>query len=986
MNRKLILLIMCLPLILMLSLFSVSKTVVLAINIAVSKIQIFGDKIVYIDLDDAGNYLVNYTIYPTNAKNKQVHFSTEAIAGVELAELEYENNCIQAKSCGAARVYLTTADGGFRDSIVVYVESNRLQSISSNVDTDSIYVGDTTQIYTAFNPASNTTLLNYEVNDAGKSVVSVSPNGLITGLSKGTAEITISSTKYPQVKDVVTVEVKNRDIIDFQKTEVTTWQKQGNVKVSLDTEEECEFSFKAYDENDCELDDSLIVVSLNKTDMANGIISLDYELIDKTFTGSITLELVAETEGGLIVTKKCKIEYINEITAQFVEAEQICSVRVGLETLEMFEVNPSDADVKIECELSNDNIDVSVNDANKFIVVSGKKLGVTTISLKVFNNENLDEFVQISKEVVITSNTLSVAESTNIYGIENVLAMGKTEADGSQSHLKLNLAYGKVKQGASYVDVVAGEGFSQNLYWKSTNVNATIDRDGTISLVGTSTTPEIVSFNAYFEYKGVRFESSSFAIKCVYDGVNVRNYKDLHRSTNAINPQPIVLHSDIKEDFAVGVSNYYKEITTTYDKTYYKNTGSLEKAKIKVLIEFKNDVYGNGYTINAHNVAWNQNLPNQGSNAVFNGPLNFVAMSENGGMISVKAQDNVCFAVYEGVTISNIQLKGCDLQPDANNQYDLSDLTYTGTTVEVFGDNVNIKHSRISNGRTVLRAFGDINDQTKNIHLNISNSVLSSAREFIIRLGTNCFIEGTKEDCSPTLPNDNNKTFPAQKRYDAMTKEEKAEYDQMFVKTFVTIKNSVLKDAGIFAIGLDTHFAGAALEDGSKYLGGLIKDWYDLAKTSYGVKLTFEGDIRLYNWKNLQDIDSSTLIETFGPTTFTDISFDVKQMVDTMSQNSNFTNIIYQDTKTGAKYVHGGIAFFGGGKNYSVFDGSNSVTYDLNGYEIKLSDVGKVQLQAAAGNESFYFLMSDATTQNFLPTHQEEILKSEDAYSCIFKN
>ena len=51
MNRKLILLILCLPLILMLSLFSVSKTVVLAINIAVSKIEILGDKIVYLDLD-----------------------------------------------------------------------------------------------------------------------------------------------------------------------------------------------------------------------------------------------------------------------------------------------------------------------------------------------------------------------------------------------------------------------------------------------------------------------------------------------------------------------------------------------------------------------------------------------------------------------------------------------------------------------------------------------------------------------------------------------------------------------------------------------------------------------------------------------------------------------------------------------------------------------------------------------------------------------
>jgi len=42
-------------------------------------------------------------------------------------------------------------------------------------------------------------------------------------------------------------------------------------------------------------------------------------------------------------------------------------------------------------------------------------------------------------------------------------------------------------------------------------------------------------------------------------------------------------------------------------------------------------------------------------------------------------------------------------------------------------------------------------------------------------------------------------------------------------------------------------------------------------------------------------------------------------------------------------------------------------------------------LQTAAGNESFYFMLNDATTQNFLPEHQEQILKTKEAYSCIYK-
>ena len=44
-----------------------------------------------------------------------------------------------------------------------------------------------------------------------------------------------------------------------------------------------------------------------------------------------------------------------------------------------------------------------------------------------------------------------------------------------------------------------------------------------------------------------------------------------------------------------------------------------------------------------------------------------------------------------------------------------------------------------------------------------------------------------------------------------------------------------------------------ALADGSGFLGGLIDSWHDLAKTSYGAKLTFEGDVRMYGWKDINN-------------------------------------------------------------------------------------------------------------------------------------
>ena len=974
MNKKLILLILCLPLILMLSLFSVSKSVSITFSIPVSKIEIFGDRIIYMDLDSMAEYLVDYTIYPTNAKNKKVYLQTEPVGSAPFAQLEYQDGKIIAKSCGKAKAYLVTVDGGFRDSFIVQVDSNKLQSINCEILKSSIYVGDTTQIVTTFEPTDSNSLLEYQLSDEAKKIVSVNAMGVVTGLAKGNAEIVVVSTIDSTVKDMVMIEVKNRDIVDLEKTTITTWRKEGSVNLSLDTNEECEYVIKVYNENMQELTPQDIDISLNLDNSEEGRISVDYKFIDKTYNGSALMEITVKTESGLEVTKTCTISCINQISASF-DNEELSQVKYGSTIIQSFTIMPNDVEVEMECNNSNTNISIVLDNNNNLIFITGEKLGVSIISLTIYNKENRDEFVTLTKEVVVTTLNININESAKTYGIENLLAFAKTEVNGNASVMNLSLSYG----GATL-----GEDFTSYITWISSSANANIDNIGNISLLG-NTGKELVTFKAKFSYKNINIESNGFTINCVYDGVNVRNYLDLWNATNTSHPKPIVLHNDIKDDFAVGVNNYYKEIATTYDNTYYQNIDKLDKAKIKILIEFKNDVYGNGYTINAHNVAWSKNLQNATTNAVFSGPLNFVAMSENGGMISVKAQDNVCFAVYENVTLSNIVLKGCDLQADSNNEYDLNDLTYTGTTVEVFGDNVNIQHSRITNGRTVLRAFGDINDKTKNIHLNIANSVLSGAREFILRLGTNCFVDGSVAEPSPCLPDDTTNSFPAQKTYELMDDAQKQDYDTKFIKTFVTVKNSVFKDAGIFAIGLDTHFAGDALADGSSYLGGLVKDWYNLAKTSYGVKLTFEGDVRMYNWKSLDDVDSSTLIEVLGPTSFSDISFNVAEMVEAISNKERFKNIIYQQDASSTKYVHAGIAFFGGGKNYSVFEDSDYITYDFNGYDIKLSDVNKESLQVAAGNESFYFLLNDATSKTFLPQHQEEILNSNDAYLCIYK-
>ena len=98
-------------------------------------------------------------------------------------------------------------------------------------------------------------------------------------------------------------------------------------------------------------------------------------------------------------------------------------------------------------------------------------------------------------------------------------------------------------------------------------------------------------------------------------------------------------------------------------------------------------------------------------------------------------------------------------------------------------------------------------------------------------------------------------------------------------------------------------------------------------------------------------------------------------------EQPGFTNILKE--YNGRAYVHAGIAFFGGGKNYGVLDTDRYTFHSFNKYEIGLMDVGAGYMQAAAGDETFYFVLHDATS-TFTPQEQEKMLTT-DAYGFISK-
>ena len=983
----------------MISLFTATNTVSLAVSVPVSKIEYTGESVVYLDLDQNETYYPEYTIYPTSAANKKVEIVTEPIGENPLCNLIFADGYLIPTSAGMAKVYLVTVDGGYRDSFIVQVNSVVLKEIHAEVTKTELYVGEIAAITTTFEPSNaSDTVLSY--TSTNPSVLSVNDKGMITALAKGTATVLIASESNPDVFDTIEITVHNKDAMDLSHTEITTSAQGGSLQASIDADGVgYRLSYKLLSQNLELLPEGIVDLSL--TDDA-GIVTLDYRFLNPSFYGSFIIELTIKTDLGLTLTKSCEVTRVKDISVSF-DVQGTPSYFLGSNMLS-FTLTPEDADVLYSFAASNDNV-TGLARVGSRLIFKAEKTGVTTITLTVTDTDNSENTKTISVDIVILPRSITIVETGKNYGDEDQFVIGKTDAGGQTVSFPFTASFGKE---------AVGHGFAEAVTWY-TDVDptlVTVTSDGKLSIADPTFNGEINVYCAV-RYGTVEYKSAPMRVLCVGNAVNVYSYADLLTATR--DKKPVVLHTDIIEDFGAtsGVfvyENYadYTEILSTYDTDKYGEGG----AKVKVLISFFDDVYGNGHTINAHNVTYRLDATGAlKSDAIFKGPLNFVDMTEgdlnkNGGMISVKAQDNIAFAVYEGVALRNVTLKSCDLE-EYEGTYDLTDLNYVGTTVEILGDNVDIAYSRFYNGRTVLRAFGDIDDPTKTIHVNITNSVLSSAREFILRMGSNQFVQGDYDEPAPdladevrgkltdgslneaecatlkTLLSKMNK-YPVQKIYETFTPAEQALYQQLFIRTFVTVKNTAFRDAGIFAIAVDTHFAGPALADGTTIpqLNGLIDHWQDMAKTSYGAKLTFEGDVRMYCWKPLEEVDSSTLIEIVGNSNYGDkLNFDVRKMVETISQQPGFTNVVKQ--YNGTSYVHAGIAFFGGGKNYGVFETKDYSFHSFNKYEIGLMDVGAASLQAAAGSERFYFILHDATS-TFTPQEQEKML-ANDAYGFISK-
>lgn len=282
----------------------------------------------------------------------------------------------------------------------------------------------------------------------------------------------------------------------------------------------------------------------------------------------------------------------------------------------------------------------------------------------------------------------------------------------------------------------------------------------------------------------------TFSFEVVDEGVNVYTYEDLLYCTNQSktgeiavlrksfeslqntyltdsNGEPIVSGGKLQKKsnnvecfgnydpktkkFSFGEEIY--SFTTTYNRNFIDQWNEFVKTnanyseitdQVKVGLHVQKDLYGNGYTINMHNLTYPYasvpmttdsgeivRIPQLTDENLFRGPLKMYTLGDpnNVPLVSLYGQDNIGMYVEgDGITVNDVHVKNCDFGDR------LANLATVGTVLEVYGNGVTVKNARIANGKNVMRSFSSMD-------LTLLNCMLSSSQNFLFVTGSNEYVE-----------------------------------------------------------------------------------------------------------------------------------------------------------------------------------------------------------------------------------------------------
>lgn len=995
MKKKIIALIMIIPIVFLIALFSVGKAAGVYADIPVTGIQITTqneDGFIDVDVADYDPIAFLAQVQPVNARNQKYSLEISGVGGDEAPDgFEIIDGKLHIDNVGKVKITAISAEKGFKDSVIVSAYSTKVLKIFPLVnriedggEIVEIEVGDEIVEIEGGDYVFGAKLYPENLSGETRIFEEIGDNhilklnavtGVAQALFSGETQVRITCPEGREgLEKVLTVKVN----VDTDSTGFAVNGKSSGAKVTVKNNATTAKLFvesknDALEISDLTLPEGVTASGIERISENKFVLTLSF---DKEFLNEEISGKVGATDFSLEFT-----EYNIDVRTSYYDGEgdEIKQKNNTKVTYVAYSESDDDADVTFKIIDGADVI--TLKQHGQFATITATKRGFAKIKITAEHDGKVIKEIEKTIRVVPNVYSMEFADSAKEYGIENILTIGGKNPKGRPDTRTIFVRVVTEAGSETFTDKFMNVAFSDDNSLFSCKAQPATNADAVpaeIRATGTGLTTLNAELKNYNQYFGTNI-CAKIRLRAVKEGRNVGNYEELKTVTEA--GHIVVLTSNVM----LGVKNDgtamnedelkkdAKKFTTTYDKTYLENSG--ESKEVQYLIEFRKDVYGNGFEINADK--FTQCNDATGLPKIFKGPLNFVAISS----ASVKGQDNISFLVRtDNVLINNVVLKGCsdDSLLEEDGQFNLSKLNYVGTTLEI-AKSAKLLNSRVSNGRTVVRIFaggstmgspvvGDesaFNVQDEKINVHIESCVLSNAREFILKIGSNRALKQTSEVQRKLRKEKENEYYSP---YDESNKTDKYFNDNYLIND-VTLKNSVLETSGLFSVGMETHFSGEFL------LGGTITTWKDCAATSYASALRIVGDVKMLDWKNLSNVDSSTLIEVTGDANPW-LSMNVAEMMKEVANvKSECRDIILN--VGGTEYVHGGIAFYGGGYNYSYLDltEANDETKQFGVYDVNISvlenskdenirNQGKM-LPLAAGEGDFrFYLYNNKSSRN----------------------
>lgn len=1000
MKKKIIALIMIIPIVFLIALFSVGKAAGVYADIPVTGIQITTqneDGFIDVDVADYDPIAFLAQVQPVNARNQKYSLEISGVGGDEAPDgFKIIDGKLHIDSVGKVKITAISAEKGFKDSVIVSAYStkvlkifplvNRIEDggeiVEIEVRDEIVEIEGGDYVFGAKlypENLSGETRIFEEIG--GNHILKLNAvTGVAQALFSGETQVRITCPEGREgLEKVLTVKVN----VDTDSTGFAVNGKSSGAKVAVKNNATTAKLFvesknDALEISDLTLPEGVTASGIERISKNKFVLTLSF---DKEFSDEEISGKVGATDFSLEFT-----EYNLDVRTSYYDGEgdEIKQKNNTKVTYVAYSESDDDADVNFEIIDGADVI--TLEQHGQFANITATKRGSAKIKITAEHDGKVIKEIEKTIRVVPNVYSMEFADSAKEYGIENILTIGGKNPKGRPDTRTIFVRVVTEAGAETFTDEFMNVAFSDDNSLFSCKAQPATNADAVSAEIRakdtglTTLNAELKNYNQYF---GTNI-CAKIRLRAVKDGRNVGNYEELKTVTEA--GHIVVLTSDVmlgvKKDGTAMIEDELKKdvkkFITTYDKTYLensnKNNENNEYKEVQYLIEFKNHVYGNGFEINADK--FTQCKDATGVPKIFKGPLNFVAISS----ASVKGQDNISFLVRtDNVLINNVVLKGCsdDSLLEEDGQFNLSKLNYVGTTLEI-AKSAKLLNSRVSNGRTVVRIFAGgstmgspvvekesaFNVQEEKINVHIESCVLSNAREFILKIGSNRALKQTSEVQRKLFDEKGNEYSP----YSESNKTDKYFNDNYLIND-VTLKNSVLETSGLFSVGMETHFSGEFL------LGGTITTWKDCAATSYASALRIVGDVKMLDWKNLSNVDSSTLIEVTGDANPW-LSMNVAEMMKEVAKVDKKCRDIILNVG-GTEYVHGGIAFYGGGYNYSYLDltEANDETKQFGVYDVNISvlenskdenirNQGKMLPLAAGAGDFRFYLYNNKSSRN----------------------